>query len=244
MFGLKQELVVESKMKTILLIEDDRMVSNLIKSFLEKSYFIVQQVFCGDLAKAAIIEHKPDLVILDIGLPNLDGFHVCQELRAIYDEPIIVLTARDTDEDQISAFKLGADDFISKPVSPRILKVRLDAMLRRKPAQCARPLHVLSLGNMTLYPQVNKCEINGDRVRLSYFEFQLLVLLSQNAGSVMTRDAIYKYLLNRQYNGVERTVDVRISKLREKLVSEDLANVRIETVWGKGYILNESPAIS
>lgn len=242
MFGLKKEIVGENSAKTILLIEDDRMVSNLIKSFLEKSNFVVKQIFRGDLAKQAIIEHKPDLVLLDIGLPNLDGFNVCHELREIYDEPIIVLTARDSDEDQISAFKFGADDFISKPVSPRVLKVRLDAMLRRKPAKGVRPLQVLTLGNIALYPLANKCEINGNTVRLSYFEFQLLVLLCQNVGRVLTRDTIYSDLLNRQYNGVERTVDVRISKLRDKLVQEGVVYVRIETVWGKGYILNETKA--
>jgi len=240
MFGLKKNLVVENSMKKILLIEDDRMVSNLIKSFLEKSNFSVQQVFSGDLAKQAIIEYKPDLVILDIGLPKLDGFQVCHELRKIYDEPIIVLSARETDEAQISAFKLGADDFIRKPVSPGVLKVRLDAMLRRKPAKERRPLAVLRLGNMALYLQANKCEINGNTLQLSLFEFQLLVLLSQNVGRVMTRDAIYSNLLNRQYNGVERTVDVRISTLRDKLVNQGMAYVQIETVWGKGYILNET----
>lgn len=242
MLGIKKIRVVENSAKTILLIEDDRMVSNLIKSFLEKSNFVVKQIFSGDLAKQAIIEHKPDLVLLDIGLPNVDGFNVCHALREIYDEPIIVLTARDSDQDQINAFTFGADDFISKPVSPRVLKVRLDAMLRRKPAKEVRPLQVLKLGNMALYPQANKCEINGNALQLSYFEFQLLVLLSQNVGHVMTRAAIYSDLLHRQYNGVERTVDVRISKLRDKLVNEGVDRVRIETVWGKGYILNEITA--
>jgi len=93
-----------------------------------------------------------------------------------------------------------------------------------------------------IYPQANKCEINGNSIRLSSFEFQLLALLTRNAGRVMTRDAIYDVLLNRQYNGVERTVDVRISKLRDKLLNEGMTHVRIETVWGKGYILNEVAA--
>jgi DNA-binding response OmpR family regulator len=240
MFGLRKEIPIESSLKKILLIEDDRMVSNLIKSFLEKSNFVVHQVFTGDLARDAIGQFKPDLVILDIGLPKLDGFHVCHELREIYDEPIIVLTARDSDEEQISAFKLGADDFITKPVSPKVLKVRLDAMLRRKPAKEERPARAFTVGNVMLYPQAHKCEIAGNIIRLSSFEFQLLALLLRNVGRVMTRDAIYNVLLNREYNGVERTVDVRISKLRDKLISEGMKCARIETVWGKGYILNET----
>jgi len=240
MLGLKTEIAVEKSIKTILLIEDDRMVSNLIKSFLEKSHFVVQQVFRGDLAKAAIIEHQPDLVILDIGLPELDGFHVCYELRKIYHEPIIVLTAREAEEDQITAFEFGADDFISKPVSPKVLKARLEAMLRRKPVKKIPALALLKLGNIALYPQAHKCEINGRTIRLSSFEFRLLALLMENSATVMTRDAIYNTLLNRPYNGTERTVDVRISKLRDKLVGEGMMAVRIETVWGKGYILNET----
>jgi DNA-binding response OmpR family regulator len=240
MLDLKEEMPIESSIKTILLIEDDRMVSNLIKSFLEKSYFIVHQVFRGDLAREAISQYNPDLVILDIGLPKLDGFQVCHELREIYDEPIVVLTARETDEEQISAFKLGADDFITKPISPKVLKVRLDAMLRRKPAKEERPLHAFRVGNVVLYPQAHRCEVDGTVIRLSSFEFQLLTLLLRNVGRVMTRDAIYNVLLNRVYNGVERTVDVRIAKLRDKLINEGMSCARIETVWGKGYILNET----
>ncbi|ARD43855.1 response regulator transcription factor [Colwellia sp. PAMC 21821] len=242
MFGLNAGVVAENSTRKVLLIEDDRMVSNLIKSFLEKSNFIVKQVFRGDLAKQAILEHKPDLVILDIGLPDLDGFQVCHELREIYDEPIIVLTARKTDADEINAFHFGADDFISKPVSPRVLKVRVEAMLRRKPMKEERPLHVIKSGNITLYPQAHKCEIDGNTIRLSSFEFLLLAFLIQNAGQVMTREVIYTTLLNRKYNGAERTVDVRISKLREKLVKEGMTQVSIDTVWGKGYTLSESAA--
>ncbi|WP_085298322.1 response regulator transcription factor [Cognaticolwellia mytili] len=239
MFALKEDILVESRMKKILIIEDDRMVSNLIKSFLEKSNFIVQQVFSGDVAREAIGKYQPDLVILDLGLPKLDGLQVCHELREIYDEPIVVLTVCETDEEQISAFKLGADDFIIKPVSPKVLKVRLDAMLRRKPAKEARPLYALRVGNIALYPQANKCEVDGIRIHLSSLEFQLLALLLRNVGRVMTRDVIYSVLLKREYNGVERTVDVRISKLRDKLINEGMKSARIETVWSKGYILNE-----
>lgn len=242
MLGLNKEIDVDNSMKKILLIEDDRMVSNLIKSFLEKSNFIVEQVFSGDLAKGATLIHQPDLVLLDIDLPKLDGFHVCNELREIYHGPIVVLTARDSDEDQVNAFQLGADDYISKPVSPSVLKARLDAVLRRKPVNKIRPSYVCKLGNIALYPQATKCEVNGEIVNLSTFEFQLLALLSKNVGRVMTRDAIYNVLLHRQYNGVERTVDVRISKLRDKLIHEGMAGVRIETAWGQGYILNETVA--
>jgi len=240
--GLNNVIDVNNRVKKILLIEDDRMVSHLIKSFLEKSNYLVQQLFSGDLAQEAILTYKPDLVILDIGLPKIDGFDVCYALRKIYQQPIIVLTAREAEEDQLSAFKLGADDFISKPVSPRVLKARLDAMLRRQSVHQVRQLNVNKLGNIALYPQASKCEVNGNIIPLSSFEFQLLALLTQNAGQVMTRDTIYSTLLSRQYNGVERTVDVRIAKLRDKLLHAGMTDVRIETVWGQGYILNETAA--
>ncbi|SEK55889.1 two-component system, OmpR family, response regulator VicR [Colwellia chukchiensis] len=224
-------------MKTILLVEDDRMVSHLIKSFLEKSEFSVQQVFHGELVKQAITEHQPELVILDLGLPQVDGLHLCQELRKIYHQPIIVLTAREADEDQILAFEFGADDFISKPVAPKVLKVRIEAMIRRLPAHKPAAITQYNVGNLVLYPQAHKCEVNQQVIRLSSFEFRLLVLLAENLGQVMTREVIYSTLLNRPYNGSERTIDVRISKLRDKLLTQGLLGVSIDTIWGKGYSL-------
>ena len=226
--------------KRIAIVEDEAAIRENYADVLRSQGYQVQTYADKESATQAFKLRLPHLVILDIGLPKLDGFHVCHELREVYDEPIIVLTARETDEEQISAFKLGADDFITKPVSPNVLKVRLDAMLRRKPAKEERPLHAIRVGNIALYPQANKCEIDGRAIRLSSFEFQLLALLLRNVGRVMTRDAIYNVLLNREYNGVERTVDVRISKLRDKLINDGMQCARIETVWGKGYIVNET----
>jgi DNA-binding response OmpR family regulator len=240
MFNVVQCNRKAKKVSTILLIEDDRMVSTLIKSYLEKSGFVVHQAFRGDFALEAVAKHQPDLVILDIGLPGIDGFQVCHQVREVYDGPITILSGLERDREQITAFQLGADDYIVKPVAPGVLKVRIEALLRRQPLQDnLRSPSIFCVGDITLFPQANKCEVKEKRVNLSSFEFQLLALLLRNAGRVMTRDAIYKLLLGREYNGAERTVDVRISKLRDKLMAEGMVKTKIETVWGKGYILNE-----
>ncbi|NQZ21518.1 MAG: response regulator transcription factor [Colwellia sp.] len=243
MFNVAQHNPKAKKISTILLIEDDRMVSTLIKSYLEKSGFVVHQALRKDFELETVSKHQPDLVILDIGLPGIDGLQVCQQVREVYDGPITILSGCDQDKEQITAFQLGADDYIVKPVAPGVLKVRIEALLRRQPLQDnLRSPSIFRVGDITLFPQANKCEVKEKRVSLSSFEFQLLALLLRNAGRVMTRDAIYNLLLGREYNGTERTVDVRISKLRDKLMTEGMVKTKIETVWGKGYILNEIAA--
>ena len=151
-----------------------------------------------------------------------------------------MLTAQSDDKEQVTAFNLGADDYLVKPVSPSVLKVRIQGLLRRQPMQNVQQLPaVFQVGDLSVYPNANKCHVQGRRIKLSTFEFQLVSFLIRNAGRVMTRDSIYSSLLGRQYNGSERTVDVRISRLRDKLVRQGMEKAIIETVWGKGYILNE-----
>ena len=226
---------------TALIIEDDRMVSTLLKSFLEKSGFFVYQIHQGECAQETVSEHNPDIVILDIGLPDVDGYEVCKRLRTEFSGAILVLTSRDTEQDQITAFHAGADDFLIKPVSPAILKVRAESLIRRtKDSQQNSYNRAKQVGNLTLDTNAHKCLVNDKIVKLSSFEFKLLSLLVENVGQVLSRDRIYNVLLKRDYNGTERTVDVRMAKLREKLGSFGLQQAQIETVWGQGYVLNES----
>lgn len=240
MFEVINPLDDTSNVKSVLLIEDDRMISMLIKSSLEKEGFNVHQCFRGDTAQQEVGKIQPDLVILDIGLPGLDGFHVCHQIREVYFGPLVILTARDQEKEQVTALNLGADDYLIKPVSPTLLKARIQALFRRQPVQSSQDVpNVFKVGDVELNPQANNCRVQGNSIKLSTFEFQLLALLLRNSGRVMTRDTIYNLLLGREYNGTERTVDVRISRLRDKLLSEGMANTIIETVWGKGYILNE-----
>lgn len=234
-----ERVVSTEKVNNILLVEDDRMVSSLIKSSLNKSGFSVHQVYRGDQVMEAIAKTHPDILVLDIGLPGLNGFQICEEARKTFKGPILVLTATSTEDQQVLAFNLGADDYVIKPVSHSILRVRIEALLRRQPTQNALEVkHHFHVGDVDLYPQANKCQINHKTIHLSSFEFKLLSLMMRNEGRVMSRDSMYNLLLGRDYNGVERTIDVRISKLREKLTSEGMTKTKIETVWGVGYILN------
>ena len=240
MFDINKRL---NKVKTVLLVEDDRMISMLTKATLEKEGLIVHQCFRGDTVIQGLGKHQPDMVLLDIGLPGLDGFHVCHKIREVYFGPIIVITGREKEQEQIMAFNLGADDYIIKPISPNLLKARIQALFRRQPLQNnAQTPNVFQVGDIELNPQANKCNVQGISIKLSSFEFQLLALLLRNVGRVMTRDSIYNLLLGREYNGTERTVDVRISRLRDKLLSVGMQQTIIETVWGKGYVLNEKAA--
>ena len=227
----------------ILLVEDDQMISNLLKSYLEKLGYVVYQTFRGDLAKQSVIDHQPDLILLDIGLPGVDGIKVCHELREIFSGPIMMLTSHDSVDEEVMAFNVGADDFLKKPVAPKVLKVRVEALFRRQPSQTLiQAMDKVQVGDITLYPSSQKCQINDKGIQLSTFEFRLLGLLLRNVGKVMSRDSIYTALLGRHYNGEERTVDVRVSRLREKLANVGVEQAKIETVWGRGYILNEVAA--
>ncbi|WP_286263226.1 response regulator transcription factor [Thalassotalea atypica] len=230
---------------TVLIIEDDRMVSTLLKSYFEKANFIVHQIYQGELAEISVHKFQPDLIILDIGLPDIDGFQVCGILRESYLGPIMMLTSHQEEQEQINGFYSGADDYVIKPVSPSLLKVRAEALIRRYKEKN----HLLynrkkEVGNLRLDPNAHKCYVGGQDLKLSTFEFKLLNLLVDNTGKVMSRDRIYNVLLRREYNGTERTVDVRMAKLREKLDEIGLKHAHIETVWGEGYVLNEVSSLN
>lgn len=234
----KQDTPVKN-LYTILLIEDDRMVSALIKSSFEKFGYTVHQTFKGDHAQNAMSKYQPDIIILDICLPGVNGFNLCHTIRETFKGPLIVMTTRDSEQDQITALGLGVDDYLIKPISFNLLKARVEAVARRLPQlDKVQPPQKVEVGDIALYPQAQTCKVNGQAIRLSGFEFQLLLLLLSNVGKVLTRDQIYNLLLGREYNGIERTIDVRISTLRDKLASKGMEKTQIETVWGKGYILN------
>ena len=224
---------------SVLLIEDDRMVSALIKSSFEKYGYTVNQTFKGDQARNAVVKHQPNIVILDIALTGVNGFNLCHSIRESFDGPLVVLATQDNEHDQITAIALGVDDYLIKPVSFNLLKAKVEVIARRSPKHNkSHPPKKVEVGDIALYPQAQTCKVNGQSIKLSGFEFQLLLLLLSNVGKVLTRDQIYSLLLGREYNGMERTIDVRISTLRDKLASKGMEKTQIETVWGKGYILN------
>jgi len=228
---------------SVLIIEGENLHFNSNKPFLERQGFEIFQAFDEDKAINIIHKSRPDILVVDVTLPEKNVVNLYQRLRTEFKGPIIVLTNNPTEKLQVEAFGVGIDDYLIKPVSTAILRVRIEALIRRAKQPFNSSIsNRVQVGDITLFPLAQKCEVNNQGVHLSTFEFRLLGLLLANVGQIMSRDSIYKTLLGREYNGEERTVDVRVSKLRDKLASVGLEHAKIETVWGKGYILNEIAA--
>lgn len=224
----------------ILLIENDLFLSNSLKSFLSRKGFGVEQARHQADLNEVITSVQPDMVLLDIGFVTLDQLSVIEDMRDTFNGLLIVLTSRDSEAEQVKAFNLGADDYLVKPISTNILTARIMSLFRRQKDKVQHNEgNEISLAELALQPKSQKCYVGGKAVKLTGFEFNLLKLLMQHEGTILTRDAIYTQLLGRAYNGVERTVDVRMSQLREKLALEGLKQVQIETIWGQGYMLTK-----
>lgn len=221
----------------ILLVEDDIRLSSLISDFLTQNGFVVDVISNGDKAVTHIINNKPDLVILDVMLPGIDGFKVCRSVRPKYSGPILFLTAKATDFDQVLGLEMGADDYVVKPIEPRVLLARVNALLRRyKPSAIQSDETVTQFGNLTIKHSARYVELAGMPITLTSHEFDMLSVLASKAGDVLSRDFLSKTLLGREYDGVDRSVDVRISRLRKKLGDNADTPFRIKTIWGQGYL--------
>jgi two-component system response regulator RegX3 len=215
--------------RTVLVIEDEPSIGDLVSTYLERDGFAVVWLQSGEQALLELASQKIDLVLLDIGLPGVDGFEVCRRIRARSQVPILMLTARDEEPDRIAGFELGADDYVSKPFSPRELMARVHAILRRGRQTEYEP--VLLLGDVELRRNERTVLVNEREVRLTGKEFDLLVVLIENAGHVLSRERLLDEVWGMTYPGDTRTVDVHIAQLRRKLALHDL----ILTVRGAGY---------
>ena len=219
----------------ILLVEDDIRLSELVRTYLQGNGFRVVVEHRGQ----AVIEHlqqdKPDLVVLDIGLPGRDGFAVCKDLRSLSALPILILTARNNDIDHVVGLELGADDYVVKPVEPRVLVARINALLRRTKNITPPEPRMLRFGNVCINPMSRSVSVAATEVALSSNEFDLLFFLACRAGEIQSREVLYQQLYKREYDGLDRTLDVRVSHLRKKLADAG-APERIKTVWGHGYL--------
>ncbi len=178
----------------------------------------------------------PDLVILDLGLPGQDGFSVCRQLRTCYENPLLILTARDNDGDHVFGLELGADDYVIKPVEPRVLMARIHALLRRSRTPRRVDQKLIRFGRLSINTASRSVHVDGRAIALSGGEFDLLVHLAAHAGEVQSRETIFQQLYRREYDGMDRTLDLRISQLRRKLGDETDSSPRIKTVWGQGYL--------
>jgi DNA-binding response OmpR family regulator len=215
--------------RTVLLIEDEESIGNLVRAYFERDEFAVVWLRSGEEALIELAGRKIDLVVLDIGLPGIDGFEVCRLIRARSQVPILMLTARDEESDRITGFELGADDYVLKPFSPRELVARAHAILRR--GRRAAYQDVLRLGAVELHRSERVALANEQEVKLTSKEFDLLTVLIENAGLVLSRDKLLDEVWGMTYPGDTRTVDVHIAQLRRKLSLQDL----ILTVRGSGY---------
>ena len=224
--------------ETILVVDDEQRIIDLAKMYLEQDGYPVTSATDGANALRAILEDKPNLVVLDLMLPGMDGLEVCRRVRAESDVPIIMLTARSDDIDKIVGLELGADDYLTKPFNPRELVARVKAILRRADragSQDNAPAQ-MAVGNLRIDVQRRLVEVAGQAVSLRMKEFDLLQTLVENKGMVFSRERLLNVVWGYDFAGETRTVDVHIAHLRHKLDGMDAV---IETVWGVGYKLNE-----
>jgi DNA-binding response OmpR family regulator len=224
----------------ILLVEDDRRLAELTATYLEQNGFRVRVEPRGDCAVERFAQENPRLVLLDIGLPGRDGLSICRELRRTREVPILILTARDTDLDQVIGLEAGADDYVTKPVDPIVLLARVRALLRRTErgeTGAAERKADLTLGALRISETAREVWLEGAPVALTTHEFDLLSLLAHRAGQLVSRDEVFRAMRGIDYDGMDRSIDGRVSKLRRKLGDDAGSPTRIKTIWGKGYLL-------
>jgi DNA-binding response OmpR family regulator len=220
----------------ITLVEDDLRLSELVSRYLQNNGFRVTVTIRGDEAVEQVQRDTPDLVILDLGLPGQDGFSVCRQLRPLYDNPILILTARDNDNDHVLGLELGADDYVIKPIEPKVLMARINALLRRSKARAGVDNKTLRFGRLIINTAARSVSLAGQPIALSAGEFELLTYLAAHAGEIQSRETIFQRLYRRDYDGLDRMLDIRISHLRKKLGEETDSSERIKTIWGQGYL--------
>ena len=224
-------------MLRVMLVEDDARLAALVMEYLGGYGFEVVPVARGDQALGRFVTIAPDVVVLDLMLPGLDGMEVCRQLRAISEVPILILTAREDSYDEVSGLELGADDFLNKPVKPRVLLARLRALMRRSTIQSGggggQPL---VFGTLVITPSERSVSWRGDICEMTNTEYKLLLVLAGAAGQVLSRDALLKKIRGIEFDGLDRSIDNSISKLRRRF--DDAGAEKIKTVWGEGYLFS------
>lgn len=229
---------ISSERQTIFVVEDDIELAELTKEFLENEGYHILLESDGKIARDRILDTMPDLVVLDVMLPNMNGYTICQEIRPKFAGPILFLTARDDELDEILGLEMGGDDYMTKPVQPQLLLARVRALLRRAAGGRDATDRRIGLGDLTVDASRREAVVGEHRVDLTTFEFDLLWFLAERAGEVVSRQDIYQALFHYDYDGMDRSVDVYISRLRQKLgASSDTFSIK--TVRGIGYLLAE-----
>ncbi|MCY1272002.1 Transcriptional regulatory protein RstA [compost metagenome] len=224
----------------ILIVEDDQRLAELTQDYLESNGLQVSVESNGALAVERVLAERPDLVVLDLMLPGEDGLSICRRVRPEYDGPILMLTARTDDMDQVQGLEMGADDYVCKPVRPRLLLARIRALLRRKesaePAPGVAASKRLTFGQLTIDNAMREAWLGEQTIELTSAEFDLLWLLASNAGRILSREEIFNSLRGIEYDGQDRSIDVRISRIRPKIGDDPMHPRQIKTVRSKGYL--------
>ena len=215
----------------ILVVDDEARMRKLVRDFLVRKDYIVLEAADGEEAVDMFVENKEiALIILDVMMPKMDGWQVCKEIRALSDVPIIMLTAKSDERDELLGFELGVDEYISKPFSPKILTARVEAILRRTSGALTEEL--LNAGDIEMDISAHTVKVKGKAIDLSYKEFELLNYFVVNQGVALSREKILNNVWNYDYFGDARTIDTHVKKLRSKLGD---CGEYIKTIWGMGY---------
>ena len=223
----------------ILIVEDDERLASLTREYLENNGLTVSVEHDGSKAVDRILDETPDLVVLDLMLPGEDGVSICRRVRGNYHNPILMLTARTDDLDEVLGLEMGADDYVAKPVRPRVLLARIRALLRRSvsaPEEVTSDKGRLEFGDLVVDSAMREAWLKGENIELTSAEFDLLWLLSSNAGRVLSREEIFEKLRGIEYDGQDRSIDVRVSRIRPKIGDDPMHPRMIKTVRSKGYL--------
>ena len=227
----------EEKLPKILIVEDDERLARLTQEYLIRNGLEVGVEPDGNRAIRRIIAEQPDMVVLDVMLPGADGLTICREVRPHYHQPILMLTARTEDMDQVLGLEMGADDYVAKPVQPHVLLARIRALLRRTDKTPEDEVaQRIEFDDLVIDNGGRSVTLNGELVDFTSAEYDLLWLLASNAGRILSREDIFERLRGIGYDGQDRSIDVRISRIRPKIGDDPENPKRIKTVRSKGYL--------
>lgn len=223
-----------SEQVKILIVEDDQRIAKLLKQFLNSEGFDTDVKHSAEDAVAELPDIQPDLIVLDLMLPGMDGVEFCQQIRPHFSKSILMLTAHEGDMQEVIALNAGVDDFVAKPIRTHVLLARIKALLRRQSAQ--QHSSEIEVGDLYLDHAKRKVHRGSKMLELSDSEFELIWYLAQRAGEVVTRDELFKALRGREYDGLDRSIDMRVSKLRKTLAQQCDDSQYIVTLRQRGYI--------
>ena len=226
-------------MPTVLVVDDETPLRDLIRAYLERDGYTVVEASTGKEALSAAALHNPDIIVLDLMIPEIDGTEVCRRIRASSDVYIIMLTAKADEVDRVVGLEVGADDYLTKPFSPRELMARVRALLRRPRAQVAM-VRVLRFGDLTIDVDGHEVRVGNDVITLTATEYRLIALLASTPGRMYSRAQLLEHVWGSSYYGDDRVVDVHIANARRKIQENSTSQPLVETVRGAGYRWRQS----